>query len=170
MSESKNDNGYGMRFKEYLSYEEYQQILSSAVNPISKEEYQKYVPLMTTIINDMTMDYYELHNLDEEQDRFKWIKFKQACAYQIMSLIKQEFAGSVDAKHDVEHVVAGKTQYSFNTNLNGAGGSGSSLKAFYDPEAEAILHRTNLLYRGMHTVDHYSNPKGLIKPKKEEDH
>ena len=129
----------------YLTYSEFQAL--PFVDPsIAKADFDKYEWFAEQVINELTMSFYEHHDLATDNDTFRVTKFKQAVALQTINQIESETLTQDQSENEAQSITMGRT--SINYGSTPVSNSGSS-DGYISADAYRQLVPTGLLYRGV---------------------
>ncbi|MCW2281416.1 head-tail connector protein [Lactococcus lactis] len=125
----------------YLDYKQYTDMNFSKVPKDKFDELEKYAEIY---LDQITMDYYQLHDIENDTDLYRVSHFRKAVALVVDYLHSADATTFSELNRNSPNTVSvGRMNLSFqNTNTGTIG------KTMIPIEAYRILFRTGLLYRG----------------------
>lgn len=133
----------------YLTFEDYQK-LNASDTAITSDLFAKYLGKASLVIDEMTSDYYKLHDLATDDNLYRANKFREAIGLEINHLNELGTSSSYEAGLEPSSVSMGRTSINYGNqtqNINGA-----PLSALYSDEAISVLAGSGLLYRGVQSI------------------
>ncbi|KZU62679.1 hypothetical protein Nizo2814_1808 [Lactiplantibacillus plantarum] len=129
----------------YLTYSEFQ-ALPFADPSIAEADFDKYEWFAEQVINELTMSFYEYHDLATDTDTFRVTKFKQAVALQTINQFESETLTQDQAENEAQSITMGRTSINYGSTPISNGGSSDG---YISADAYRQLVPTGLLYRGV---------------------
>lgn len=125
----------------YLTYDQYKKMNFSKVPEKKFDEFERYAEIF---FDQITMDYYQLHDIEEDTDLFRVTQFRKAMALEIEYL---HSTGTTSLAEAINTSPAALSVGRMSLTMQNSG-SGSVGKTMISIEAYRTLFRTGLLYRG----------------------
>ncbi|KRO28462.1 hypothetical protein [Lactiplantibacillus fabifermentans] len=129
----------------YLTYSEFQ-ALPFADLSITEADFNQYEWFAEQVINELTMSFYEHHDLATDTDTFRVTKFKQAVALQTINQFENDTLTQDQAENEAQSISMGRTSINYGSTPVSTGGSSDG---YLSADAYRQLVPTGLLYRGV---------------------
>ncbi|MCV3315664.1 hypothetical protein NVV78_06875 [Pediococcus ethanolidurans] len=133
----------------YLTYNDYSE-LNSFDSTVTPDLFAKYIGKASLVVDEITRDYYQLHDLATDKNTFRANKFREAIGLEINHLDELGTASSYEAGQEPSSISMGRTSINYGNqtqNINGA-----PLSALYSDEAISVLAGSGLLCRGVQSI------------------
>lgn len=133
----------------YLTFEDYQK-LNSYDTTITSDLFAKYIGKASLVIDEITRDYYQLHDLTTDKDTYRANKFREAVGLEINHLNELGTSSSYEAGLEPSSVSMGRTSINYGNQTQDI--NGAPLRALYSDEAVSVLAGSGLLYKGVQSI------------------
>lgn len=133
----------------YLTFEDYQK-LNSYDTTITSDLFAKYIGKASLVIDEITRDYYQLHDLTTDKNTYQANKFREAVGLEINHLNELGTSSSYEAGQEPSSVSMGRTSINYGNQTQDI--NGAPLSALYSDEAISVLAGSGLLYRGVQSI------------------
>lgn len=133
----------------YLTFEDYQK-LNSYDTTITSDLFAKYIGKASLVIDEITRDYYQLHDLTTDKDTYRANRFCEAIGLEINHLNELGTSSSYEAGQEPSSVSMGRTSINYGNQTQDI--NGAPLSALYSDEAISVLAGSGLLYRGVQSI------------------
>lgn len=133
----------------YLTFEDYQK-LNASDTAITSDLFAKYIGKASLVIDEITRDYYQLHDLTTDENTYRVDKFREAVGLEINHLNELGTSSSYEAGQEPSSVSMGRTSINYGNQTQGI--NGAPLSALYSDEAVSVLAGSGLLYKGVQSV------------------
>jgi len=133
----------------YLTYDEYLN-LNSHDSAVTSALFDKYIGKAGLVIDELTRDYYQLHDLISDKDTYRSNKFREAVGLEISHLNELGTASSYEAGEEPTSISMGRTSMNFGNQTQSI--NGAPLSSLYSDEAISVLSGSGLLFRGVRSI------------------
>lgn len=133
----------------YLTYDEYLK-LNSHDSTVTSDLFTKYIGKASLVIDEITRDYYQLHDLPSDDNLYRADKFREAVGLEINHLNELGTSSSYEAGLEPSSVSMGRTSINYGNQTQGI--NGAPLSTLYSDEAISVLKGSGLLYRGVQSI------------------
>jgi len=133
----------------YLTFEDYQK-LNSYDTAVTSDLFAKYIGKASLVIDEITRDYYQLHDLTTDDNNYRADKFREAVGLEINHLNELGTSSSYEAGQEPSSVSMGRTSINYGNHTQGI--NGAPLRALYSDEAVSVLAGSGLLYKGVQSI------------------
>lgn len=133
----------------YLTFEDYQK-LNASDTAITSDLFAKYIGKASLVIDEITRDYYQLHDLTTDENTYRAGKFREAVGLEINHLNELGTSSSYEAGLEPYSVSMGRTSINYGNQTQDI--NGAPLSALYSDEAISVLAGSGLLYRGVQSI------------------
>lgn len=133
----------------YLTFEDYQK-LNASDTAITSDLFAKYIGKASLVIDEITRDYYQLHDLTTDENTYRAGKFREAVGLEINHLNELGTSSSYEAGQEPSSVSMGRTSINYGNQTQGI--NGAPLRALYSDEAVSVLAGSGLLYKGVQSI------------------
>lgn len=133
----------------YLTFEDYQK-LNASDTAITSDLFAKYIGKASLVIDEITRDYYQLHDLTTDENTYQANKFREAIGLEINHLNELGTSSSYEAGQEPSSVSMGRTSINYGNQTQGI--NGAPLSALYSDEAISVLAGSGLLYKGVQSI------------------
>lgn len=133
----------------YLTFEDYQK-LDASDTAITSDLFAKYIGKASLVIDEITRDYYQLHDLTTDENTYRVDKFREAVGLEINHLNELGTSSSYEAGQEPSSVSMGRTSINYGNQTQGI--NGAPLSALYSDEAVSVLAGSGLLYKGVQSI------------------
>lgn len=133
----------------YLTFEDYQK-LNASDTAITSDLFAKYIGKASLVIDEITRDYYQLHDLTTDENTYRVDKFREAVGLEINHLNELGTSSSYEAGQEPSSVSMGRTSINYGNQTQGI--NGAPLSALYSDEAVSVLAGSGLLYKGVQSI------------------
>lgn len=128
---------------EYVTYQEFQELTGNRELPES--DFNKYVKKANLLLDNLTVYFYQYHNIDDDI-AFRANQFKKALCAQITYFSTIGVMTSEELNNSPQSVSIGRTTVNYGGSSNESQSSGKSIIA---NDVFTLLEGTGLLYRGV---------------------
>lgn len=133
----------------YLTFEDYQK-LNASDTAITSDLFAKYIGKASLVIDEITRDYYQLHDLTTDENNYRADKFREAVGLEINHLNELGTSSSYEAGQEPSSVSMGRTSINYGNQTQGI--NGAPLSALYSDEVISVLAGSGLLYKGVQSI------------------
>lgn len=133
----------------YLTFEDYQK-LDASDTTITSDLFAKYIGKASLVIDEITRDYYQLHDLATDDNNYRADKFREAVGLEINHLNELGTSSSYEAGQEPSSISMGRTSINYGNQTQGI--NGAPLRALYSDEAVSVLAGSGLLYKGVRSI------------------
>lgn len=133
----------------YLTFEDYQK-LNASDTAITSDLFAKYIGKASLVIDEITRDYYQLHDLATDDNTYRAGKFREAVGLEINHLNELGTSSSYEAGQEPSSISMGRTSINYGNQTQGI--NGAPLRALYSDEAVSVLAGSGLLYKGVQSI------------------
>lgn len=133
----------------YLTYDEYSK-LNSHDSTVTSDLFAKYIGKASLVIDEITSDYYQLHDLTTDENTYRAGKFREAIGLEINHLNELGTSSSYEAGQEPSSVSMGRTSINYGNQTQGI--NGAPLRALYSDESVSVLAGSGLLYKGVQSI------------------
>lgn len=133
----------------YLTFEDYQK-LNASDTAITSDLFTKYIGKASLVIDELTRDYYQLHDLPTDDNLYRADKFREAVGLEINHLDELGTVSSYEAGQEPTSISMGRTSINYGNQTQSI--KGAPLSSLYSDEAISVLSGSGLLFRGVRSI------------------